>query len=232
MRRDRRRAAFWNEDVPDLPDPGSPVRTEVQVNYHKGVWSLARKPDKNSKTFHATWRYPSVRLWRKLKRYNENYEHERECWRHLLLNCSFVSPITLEEEKLSQESYRKILEFYPGMIPAALLRKYLETTHLTNRELLRIERECYTLWTTENASLKNPHPILGDVVWSMSLHEHFGIQLWGNLEDLHIKIYAVMRKALECYASASSINMSAMEARRRAQELTGVGPGGVVRRGR
>lgn len=225
MRRD-----YQKEDIPDLPDPGSTIRTEVLVNYHKRVWSLARKPDKNTKTFYATWKYPSIKLWQRLRRYNENYEQEEKGWKHLLLDCSFVSPITMEGEQLSEESYQKIMGFSPGMIPSKLLQKYLITTTLTNGELLRIERECFMLWTVENGSLKDPHPILGDVLWAMNLYEKFGIQFWPDFSELHVKVYQVMRKALEHYSAAQGINQRAQAARRRAQQLTGVGPGGTVGR--
>jgi hypothetical protein len=122
------------------------------------------------------------------------------------------------------------MNFSPSIIPSTLIQKYLITTALTSKENIRIERECFSLWATEGGVLKDPHPILSDVIWSMSLHEHFGISLWGSLDSMHVKIYAVMRKALECYSQSMNIKSSGIEARKRAQELTGIGPGGTVRR--
>jgi hypothetical protein len=230
MRNGYLRSTYWKEDIPELPDPGTPVKTDVLVKYHKRVWSIAQKPDKDIKTFKATWRFPSVRLWRKTRRYNDSYEQEEKLWKYLLLDCSFVSPITMDGEELSEESCQKIMDFWPGMIPAALMQKYLATTAITSKEDLRIERECFQLWATEGGSIKDPHPILGDVIWSMSLYESFGISLWDNLDDMHVKIYAVMRKALSCHSQSIGINKSAGEALNRARAMTGIGPGGSVGR--
>jgi hypothetical protein len=217
-----------NEIHADIPDPGEPVRTQVQAVYRKRVWSLARKPEKDALDFWAVWRYPTVGLWKKLKKYDESREQEDKAWRYLLLDTSLIAPVVLEGNQLSDEAHRKIMEFWPGMVPIALLRQYLETTVLSHSELLRIERDCYSLWTNQGGVVKNPHPILADVIWAMSLYEHFGVQLWERLDDMHVKIYAVMKKVMECYSMSMNINIQSVEQRKRAQQLSGVGPGGVV----
>ena len=103
-----------------------------------------------------------------------------------------------------------------------LARSFLNRTTLSRQELLRIERECMILWRTEGGSVKNPHPILEEVITAMGLHERFGIITWANINDVHVKVYTVIRKVMECYAVAQGLNMKDDEIRKKAAKMAGI----------
>jgi hypothetical protein len=79
------------------------------------------------------------------------------------------------------------------------------------------------LWRTEGGSVKNPHPILEEVITAMGLYEKFGIATWRSLDDMHIKVYTVIRKVLECYSTCQSMNMKD-DVRRKAAKAAGIPP--------
>jgi hypothetical protein len=129
-------------------------------------------------------------------------------------------------ELLSEGLYQEILRFSPPVIPSALVREFLKTTSLSRQESLRIERECMTLWRQEGGSVRNPHPLLEEVITAMSLYEKFGILTWGNLDQIHVKTYLVIRKVLEAYATSQSLNMKEDALRRKVAQQAGLRPGG------
>lgn len=218
------------EKPTELPDQGFPVRTELYALNTRGVWSVPNKRTLECTLFWMTWRYPTVLLWKKTKKNDDHFYREEDIFKYLLLDCSFIRPLSFENNHLSEETYQRIMSYSPAMIPLTLVKDFITQSTLSQAESLRIERECYSLWTHEGSSVKNPHPILAEVIWAMTLHEKFGIQSLPNFQDLHIKTYFVIHKAIECYSQAQTLNVQAAEQRRRAQQLSGVGPGGKYSR--
>jgi hypothetical protein len=70
--------------------------------------------------------------------------------------------------------------------------------------------------------VRDPHPLLEEVVTAMNLYERFGIQTWPTLGDVPIRTYAVIRKTLECYNEAMSMNQKEEHIREKAAKLAGV----------
>jgi hypothetical protein len=218
------------KDITPLPEPGQSIRTEVYARERGGVWSLVKSGDPGSRCYFAEWRYPTVRLWYRVQSFQDKIPRENRLWVYFLLNTSLVSRVNFSGQIVDEETSQKIMKFSPGMIPAALLREFVKNVSLSNSENLRIERECYSLWSSEGSGgLKNPHPLLGEVIWAMGIYEKFGILTWDNVNDMHIKIYTVIRKVMECYAQSQLLNAHASKQRQIAQQKTGIGPGAVFR---
>jgi hypothetical protein len=56
----------------------------------------------------------------------------------------------------------------------------------------------------------------------MNLYERFGIPSYQTVGDIPIKTYTVMRKVMECYNEAISLNQKEERIREKAARLSGV----------
>jgi hypothetical protein len=204
--------------------PGSTVVTEVWAKSEKGIWSTSKKELAGFTKYFARWKFPTVALWKRLGSSRQNiFLQERKIWQVFLTETSLTQkPLIFSENLLSNESLRNILDFSPASIPTALVRAFLKQTTLSPQELLRIGRECMEIWRVEGGSVRDPHPLLEEVVTAMNLHERFGIQTWTTLGDVPIRTYAVIRKALDCYNEAMSLNQKEEHIRNKAAEMAGV----------
>ena len=70
--------------------------------------------------------------------------------------------------------------------------------------------------------MRDPHPLLEEVITAMNLYERFGIQTWPTLGDVPIRTYAVIRKTMECYNEAMSLNQKEESVRNKVAEMAGV----------
>ena len=227
-----RRSSSSREPVEDLPEPGESIRTEVYAWQERGVWSVSDQFQAGATLHYAVWRYPALRIWKRILQCNDSHsDKEERTWSYSLLKTSIVPTVILKHDRLAESTFREIMAFRPAMIPMALLRRLNQKISLSMSENLRIERECFSLWASSSSGLRNPHPILSEVVWAMGLYEKFGLQTWPQLDEMHVKVYSVLRKAMECYSQAMDMNSKASTARALAQKMTGIGPGGVYRRG-
>lgn len=204
--------------------PGSTVVTEVWAKVEKGIWSISKKEQTGFTKFFARWRFPTVFLWKRLGPSRQNiFLQEKKVWQVFLTETSLIQkPLTFSENILSDTSFRDIMEFSPPSIPTALVRAFLKTTTLSQQELLRIGRECMEIWRVEGGSVRDPHPLLEEVITAMNLYERFGIQTWPTLGDVSVRTYAVLRKTLECYNEAMSLNQKEDHIRDKAAQLAGV----------
>jgi len=205
--------------------PGGTVGTEVWAKSNKGIWSTSKKEGSGFTRYYARWRFPTVSLWKRLGSSRQNlFTQEKKVWRVFLTETSLTQkPLTFSEGLLSEESFRDILDFSPASIPTALVRAFLRTTTLSPQELLRIGRECMELWR-EGGSVRDPHPLLEEVVNAMNLHERFGVPAWSTIGDIPIRTLVVIRKALECYNESMSLNQKEESVRKHAREMAGVKP--------
>jgi hypothetical protein len=211
--------------------PGSTVATEIWARSEKGIWSTSKKEVPGFTKYHARWKFPTVSLWRRLGSSRQNlFLQEKKIWRVFLTETSLTQkPLTFFEGLLSDASYKDIMEFSPAMIPTELVRQFLKTAILSRHELSRIGRECMELWRVEGGSVRDPHPILEEVISAMNLHERFGILTWPTLGEVPIKTYIVLRKVIECYNEAMSLNQKEESIREKAAKLAGVQRPAMIR---
>jgi hypothetical protein len=200
--------------------------TEVWAKRDKGIWTTSKIAASGFTKHFAEWKFPTVSLWKRLGSSRQSpFTQERKLWKVFLVASSLTRrPLTFSNGLLSAESFRDILQFSPPVIPTTLVRMFLKTTTLSQQEISRIERECMTLWRQEGGSIKNPHPLLEEVINAMNLYERFGIQTWPSLNDLPVKTYTVLRKAMEVYSISMSMNMKEDSVRRHAAEMAGLRP--------
>jgi hypothetical protein len=205
--------------------PGGTVVTEVWAKLEKGIWSTSKKEAPGFTRYYARWRFPTVALWRRLGSTRQNiFTQELKVWRIFLTETSLIrGPLTFSENLLSDESFGDILGFAPAMIPTALVRLFLQTTTLSQQELYQIGKECMELWR-EGGSVRDPHPLLEEVINAINIHERFGIPAWSTIGEIPIRTYAVVRKALECYNESMSLNQKEDSVRRHVQQMAGVRP--------
>jgi hypothetical protein len=58
----------------------------------------------------------------------------------------------------------------------------------------------------------------------MNIHERLGVPAWPTIGDIPIKTYAVIRKVMDCYNEAMSLNLKEQSVRKHVQEMTGIKP--------
>jgi hypothetical protein len=203
---------------------GSTVETEVWVKVEKGIWSTSRKKLPGFTRYHARWKFPTVSLWKRLGSSRQNlFTQEKKVWKIFLTETSLIQkPLTFSDGLLSNESFQDIMEFSPAMVPTELVRAFLRTTILSRQDISQIEQECRELWRVDGGSVKDPHPLLEEVINAMNLYERFGITTWATLGEVPVRTYAVIRKTMEMYNESQSLNMKEDHIRRRAAEMAGV----------
>jgi hypothetical protein len=233
----------YRQDLEEFGDsliPGEPIHTEVWARKNPdGVWETSGNPRKPPETkgdfpnlrgvrgemgekgfqlFTAEWKYPTVGLWKRLGYKRQNpFDQERKIWEVFLLQSNLA-----EGEPPSARLSESILKSRRGFIASLLARQFLHTTILSQRETVRIERECMILWRGKGAPVRNPHPGLEEVVTAMGLNERFGLPTWTCVDEIHVKTYAIIKKVLECYSNAMNMNAAEDDVRHRVGQIVGI----------
>jgi hypothetical protein len=204
--------------------PGGSVITEVWARAEKGIWSTSKTIKPGFTKFFARWKFPTVSLWTRLGSSRQNlFLQEKKVWKVFLTDTSLTQkPLTFFDGCLSKESFASIMEFSPAMVPTALVRSFLATTTLSRRDIWQIEQECFELWRKDGGSVRDPHPILEEVINAMNIFERLGVPAWPTVGDIPIKTYAVIRKVMECYNESISLNQREESIRDKAAKMAGV----------
>jgi hypothetical protein len=164
------------------------------------------KPFPGAAKCYARWKNPTYGIWKnRIERKGDAIQTETLIWYYFLLETNIV-PVTHVRDHLDQPSHQAILKFIPSSLPSLLVTQFLKEIYLTQADSLRIERECSTLWSSTGATVKNPHPLLDEVVTAMGLYEKLGIQVWPSLDDLPVKTYTAIRQVLANYSQLMSLN--------------------------
>ncbi len=200
-----------------------PIKTLVYHQYLKLRHKISLKPFPGAIEHFALWRPPLYGDWTANIDSRANpYEIERQVWQVYLQDTSLVPSVTFEQDFLSPETFNTILSTVPASLPSALVRQFLDSTYLTRAESNRIERECDVLWAGSGRLLRNPHPLLEEVVTAMGLHEKLGIQTWQSLDEIPVKKVQAIRLVLNTYASLMALNEQARSSRARAIKDAGI----------
>ena len=190
---------------------------EVDISQLDGFYVF---DNKGLNYFHhwATWRIPTYKYWNKVLGKDDcdfsllkttPAEMEYRIWKYLLLDTSLVpEEITVlnEEGETTDEALSFILNTIPPQLPQRLQNPIITKSQLTQKELNRIEQECYTLWCGKGSSVADPHPLVEKVVNAMGMHERFGIPVYKDADDIPQREYAAMRYILMVYGKIMDLN--------------------------
>lgn len=198
------------------------MRSEIHLILKKGRYIPVKSPIKNSFTYYADWKTPYYGTWKPLERIKNPFEREILVWKHFLTDTNLVD-YSNQGEYLSPDSYAKILSFIPAIVPSYLAAKFLDTLYLSALEVTQIERECYMLWQGEGGMVKDPHPLLDEIITAMGFYEKLGIKFWPDLNQLPVRTYYAIRHVLSNYATIMNQNELQRRSRQRAIQESGVG---------
>lgn len=132
------------------------------------------------------WKPLTVRCWESVLAATEDTSLREEfVWRYVAEKSSLFGGLeeTHEGKELSEEAWRRVAES-PSPIVHRLLAPVVESTGITSAEESRIEQEAFALFVAQKSYLEDPHPLVKEALWAMSLKERYGISAYQSLADM------------------------------------------------
>ena len=162
-------------------------------------------------------------LWERINR-THKYEIEAGFWTYLLQECSILTPGTKVQDLegcLSSEARDQIWKAHPS-IPRSLVRPVFESSFLTKREELQIERESFEVFLSKTPKrLYNPHPLTTKIIVAMSFKEQYGVSLGSAFDDLPYREFQGMKIVLDAFNGSQEVRKNENRLREEAIRKSG-----------
>jgi hypothetical protein len=194
------------------------VRRDRRGRFHKSA---------TGDVYRATWRRPTMADWSYVEARTAVERdvpgREERLWRRLLVAASFLPRLGRDEQGLlDAATWARILDFRPAWILTVLAEPVWRAVRLTPEEEAHITRNVQSLWSHTGGSVRNPHPLLSEVLTAMRLHKDYGIAYTPELGRMDQRLFAAFDLVARVKNEVEAANAEAEKNKELARRGAGV----------